>query len=390
MKCPIAHHRKKRGNSPALSNLNYTELDILVRKLAANLSTCPSLIIGYVPMKSLWDIAFFFAAWRLGKVVYPLSARLPHEERLKRFHRIGATPVSSTPASWEYKSDTLDLERFATLLETSSGDKIACHTMAAHFASASAVSEALKIFHSSKYGLILPLNHISGIASIIRTFLSGGQVLLPDEIENATHLSAVSTQIFRFQNQKRNLPYLEHLLVGGGPMPDTLKNSPYPIHTSYGMTEAGSTIAIDEKPLSHLNIKIHQGEILLKGASMMKGYFGKTNTEEWFATGNLGEIKNHTLQVYGRLDRAFISGGEKIQPEKIEKKLLAIEGVTQASVTPSEDEEFGQIPTANIECDFPISYNFIKKNLEKFFPSYMIPKKIIQGRINSKLTKMAD
>ena len=390
MKCPIALQRQQRANAPALSHLTYAELDLLVSRIAAGLSTISSPLLGTVPHGTVEDIALFFAAWRLGKAVYPLSFRIPEKERLKRFQSVKATPVTPSPATWEHKASTIDPNRLATLLETSSGCKIACHTLAAHLASANAVSSALKITSLSRYGLLLPLFHVSGIAPVIRTFINGGQLLLPDEVMDATHLSIVSTQLFRFHQKQLHLPHLTHLLVGGGPIHDPLKSSPYPIHTSYGMTEAASTITIDGKSLSHLQVELKQGEIFLKGSSMMQSYLGGEALKGWFATGNTGVLRDGNLDVLGRLDKVFISGGEKIQPEVIEKVLLSIEGVSQARVFPTDDPEFGQVPAAEIEIKHDLPFHEIENVLEKALPRYMIPKKIDKGDFSeSKLSKMS-
>jgi O-succinylbenzoic acid--CoA ligase len=347
-------------------------------------------LLGSVPHGTVEDIALFFAAWRLGKAVYPLSFRIPEKERLRRFQSVKAIGVTPSPANWEHTANTINPNQVATLLETSSGTKIACHTLAAHLASAIAVSSALKITSSSRYGLLLPLFHVSGIAPIIRTFINGGHLLLKKEVVDATHLSVVSTQLFRFDQKQLYLPNLTHLLVGGGPLPYQFKDLPYPIYTSYGMTEAASTITIDGKILPQLKVELKQGEILLKGSSMMQNYWGGETLKGWFSTGNSGELIDGKLDLLGRLDKVFISGGEKIQPEVVEKVLLSIEGVSQARVFPVDDFEFGQIPAAEIETKHDLPFYVIKKVLEKELPRYMIPKQIKKGNLGqSKLSKMS-
>ena len=64
----------------------------------------------------------------------------------------------------------------------------------------------------------------------------------------------------------------------------------------------------------------------------------------------MGQLdKEGYLTVTGRRDNMFISGGENIHPEEIEKALLSIKGVAQAIVVPKEDKEFGQRPIAFIK-----------------------------------------
>ena len=45
----------------------------------------------------------------------------------------------------------------------------------------------------------------------------------------------------------------------------------------------------------------------------------------------------------------FISGGENIHPEEIEKALVMIDGIRDALVVPVSDDEYGHRPAAFIE-----------------------------------------
>ena len=69
-------------------------------------------------------------------------------------------------------------------------------------------------------------------------------------------------------------------------------------------------------------------------------------------TKDLGRINaDGKLEIIGRKDWQFISGGENIQPEEIEAALLAIPGIRQATVLPITDPEFGERPIAFIDDD---------------------------------------
>ena len=66
-------------------------------------------------------------------------------------------------------------------------------------------------------------------------------------------------------------------------------------------------------------------EVWLKGAGLAMGYWRNgcvdplTNAEGWFQTKDKGQWLDNELVIQGRLDNMFISGGENIQPEEIEK-----------------------------------------------------------------------
>src|SRR5208337_783805 len=96
-------------------------------------------------------------------------------------------------------------------------------------------------------------------------------------------------------------------------------------------------------PYRQLSIS-SEGEILVKGEVLFKGYVtgAKLNLpvfDSWFPTGDMGQLdKSGCLTVTGRRDSMFISGGENIHPEEIERVLLSIEGIAEAIVIPKEDK----------------------------------------------------
>ena len=127
-----------------------------------------------------------------------------------------------------------------------------------------------------------------------------------------------------------------------------------------------------------------EGEILVKGEVLFKGYVagGKLNLPypslprmDWFPTGDMGQLdKEGCLTVTGRRDNMFISGGENIHPEEIEKALLSIKGIAEAIVVPKEDKEFGQ----QAHCFYQIargafSTRVFVKCLEADLPRFKIP-----------------
>jgi len=95
------------------------------------------------------------------------------------------------------------------------------------------------------------------------------------------------------------------------------------------------------------------GEILVKGGCLFMGYLEENgvrtarDSEGWFHTGDMGELSEEgRLTVLGRKDSMFISGGENIHPEEIEKALTSLEGIEEALVVPAPDAEYGMRPVA--------------------------------------------
>jgi len=365
-RCPIARWKEQQPNSLAIRSkhfsLTYAELDQLIKELT------PVSFIPTTPQPTPEQIALFFAAWRHGKPVYPLSFRLPESEKKKRY------------AITQLEGDLL--------LDTSgtTGDpKIVCHSLESLFLGAKEASQALSLTPDDRYCLNLPLSHISGIAIALRTFLTGATLLLPDLLFEATHLSLVPTQLYRFLKANQ-LPSARCLLIGGAPLPPHLFQEG--LYLTYGMTETGAMATLNPnarelhagKPLPHIELKLSpEGEILLRGESLFQNYLGqeKRKPGDWFPTNDLGKLTpDGNLEVLGRKDRQFISGGENIQPEVIEKALLSIPNILEAKVSPAPHPEFGMTPIAHIQATAPLSLETIHAQLADLLPRYQIPKKI--------------
>lgn len=107
----------------------------------------------------------------------------------------------------------------------------------------------------------------------------------------------------------------------------------------YGLTETSPVISFNRvdhyrfgtvgRPIDNIEVKIsEQGEILVKGPSIMKGYHHKPEeTAEairngWFHTGDLGAIDaDGFLKITGRIKELLVlSGGKKVATAVIEKE----------------------------------------------------------------------
>ncbi|MFE8730207.1 2-succinylbenzoate-CoA ligase, partial [Aeromonas hydrophila] len=92
-------------------------------------------------------------------------------------------------------------------------------------------------------------------------------------------------------------------------------------------------------PLPGREVCIREQEICVRGATLFAGYYRDGTLElsldgdGWFHTRDKGHFsENGELVVEGRLDNLFISGGENIQPETIEQRLVDHPAVAQALV----------------------------------------------------------
>ncbi|HEY1844835.1 MAG TPA: o-succinylbenzoate--CoA ligase [Buttiauxella sp.] len=262
-----------------------------------------------------------------------------------------------------------------TLTSGSSGmPKAAVHTAEAHLASAAGVLSAMSYGRDDSWLLSLPLFHVSGQGILWRWLLAGGCMAVRDlhplsgALQGCTHASLVPTQLWRLLEQEDPIT-LREVLLGGAAIPVELTRAAQArgvkCWCGYGLTELASTVCA--KPADGLpdvgealpgrEVKIVDEEVWIKATSLAAGYWqnGKItsllNEQGWFSTRDRGVLNGRRLTIIGRLDNQFFSAGEGIQPEEIERVLLAHPAVTQAFVVPVDDAEFGQRPVAVVEAD---------------------------------------
>ncbi|WP_085307841.1 AMP-binding protein [Planktotalea arctica] len=101
---------------------------------------------------------------------------------------------------------------------------------------------------------------------------------------------------------------------------------------------------------------VHQGEIMIRGNSVMKGYLkNQSATEEAFAGGyfHSGDIAvqhpDTHIQIADRAKDIIISGGENISSVEIEGTLMGHPAVSLCAVVAKPDDKWGEVPCAFVE-----------------------------------------
>ncbi|RDX95255.1 4-coumarate--CoA ligase-like 9, partial [Mucuna pruriens] len=96
-----------------------------------------------------------------------------------------------------------------------------------------------------------------------------------------------------------------------------------------------------------------QGELWVKGPSIMKGYAGDpeatsaTLVDGWLRTGDLCYFdREGFLYVVDRLKELIKYKGYQVAPAELEQLLLSHPEIKDAAVVPYPDEEAGQVPMA--------------------------------------------
>ncbi|NOI02572.1 o-succinylbenzoate--CoA ligase [Vibrio kanaloae] len=286
--------------------------------------------------------------------------------------------------------------------------KAVAHTLEQHLCSAVGLLDVFYFEQGDTWLLSLPMYHVSGLAIVHRWLAVGGCIKigtgqLETDIEECSHASLVATQLHRLLKSKQALT-LTHVLLGGSHIPEelALQAQQMGIETwlGYGMTEAASTVTaklVDASStagfvLNHRQLKIENQRIYIGGDTLASGYYhqGKltplVDESGWFDSKDLGQWDGEQVSIIGRADNQFISGGENIHCEEIERALTQLSSVKQAFVVPVEDSEFGFRPVAIVDSDeLPTKEWFAEQlqgNLERFkFPIeyYEMPEQEQQG-----------
>lgn len=380
-------------------------------------------------------IAFLFAIWRLEAIAFPLNPGIPDNELRTIFSESDTVFLICNKEKFDksdFKNiklidldvDILNIEKpvnlninensNSLLIQTSgssSESKIVVLNFSNLYYSAMGVLDMIELQRGDKWLLSLPLFHVGGLGVLMRCFIKAAGIViynkkksLFEEINgnNLTHLSLVTTQLYKLisdiktHKAKDLIPGLKSILLGGSSVPNELLKEALkfilPVYVSYGLSEMGSTVAIKRVFSNEINFsssgkvlkfrEVHiniDGEVLLKGATLFQGYLknGKINVSVdnngWFKTGDLGYLnENNELVLTGRRDNMFISGGENIQPEEIERILIEIPEIIESKVLPIEDKKFGFRPVAFLKIqngDLPdkeLITKYLNQKLSKF------------------------
>jgi len=191
----------------------------------------------------------------------------------------------------------------------------------------------------------LPLNHVFAQCHVMHTYFSncGTLILFPgfdmDKVVSAviehrvTRFYAVPTIFIRFLNNpesRKQLKSLNYVFSGGTSMPAEIVRRwvdafGIPIHEAYGMTETASIVTFNHlfrhkigsigMPAGIIELKVvdandnemkqgEQGEIIIRGPNIMKGYFGQREetatalSQRMAPFGRCGRIRSGGIFVY--------------------------------------------------------------------------------------------
>ena len=323
------------------------------------------------------------SVWERGDAVFPLDRRLPVAAQRSMLQGFGVATVISEDGETAL-SDGEPIEPGDALVIATSGSsgppKAAVLTHAAVEASARATSERLQVTDNDHWLACLPLAHVGGLSVITRSLITGTTLTVIDGFDTdvvsaseATLVSLVSTALQRID------PSLFRAIVLGGARPPA-DRPPHCIAT-YGLTETGSGVVYNSKPLNSVEIEIRDGEVHVRGPMLLRCYRDGTSpltSDGWLPTGDLGFLRDDgSLHVEGRRGDVINTGGEKVWPDDVERQLIQHPDIHDVAVTGLPDNEWGQIVAAFVVSARPnLSLDEIREHCRAQLPGYALPKQL--------------
>ena len=323
------------------------------------------------------------SVWERGDAVFPLDRRLPVAAQRSMLRGFGVATVISEDGETAL-SDGEPIEPGDALViatsDSSGPPKAAVLTHAAVEASARATSERLQVTDNDHWLACLPLAHVGGLSVITRSLITGTTLTVIDGFDTdvvsaseATLVSLVSTALQRID------PSLFRAIVLGGARPPA-DRPPHCIAT-YGLTETGSGIVYNGKPLNSVEIEIRDGEVHVRGPMLLRCYRDGTSpltSDGWLPTGDLGFLRDDgSLHVEGRRGDVINTGGEKVWPDDVERQLIQHPDIHDVAVTGLPDNEWGQIVAAFVVSARPnLSLDEIREHCRAQLPGYALPKQL--------------
>ena len=236
------------------------------------------------------------------------------------------------------------------------------------------VTKKLKFNQNSRIWMSGLINNTTGIIFSFGALYHGATLFFPDsrdvtkwliqiKLNNISHMMLRPVSLREFIQKiveiKLELPALEVIAYGASSLDVNLLELaqtliPCQWIQGYGLSETfGPFCWLDEtdhknkryfksvycigKPDETMEIKIEDGELLIRGDMLMRGYYSPINKaiksrSEWFSTGDYVELsEDGYLNLKGRISATLLSrNGHKIYPEEVENIIRQINYVEDA------------------------------------------------------------
>ena len=256
-------------------------------------------------------------------------------------------------------------------------------------ASAQMTGEYFKFEEGQNILLSLSVDTIGGKMIIIRSLEFKMQLIISDVVKNPLlnlheHIAFVSLVPYQLisilEESPEKLSLIDNILLGGAPVSKSLTNKiqnfPMNFHESYGMTETMSHVAIknlkDPIPnfiaLENISFTTSNDSLIIHAPHL--------GIEALETKDQVELISSIEFKWLGRKDFVIISGGKKVHPEMLEKKIES-HFKERFFITKEYDENLGEKIVLFVENKYTVELNnYIKEILKNKLDKHDIPKNI--------------
>ena len=223
--------------------------------------------------------------------------------------------------------------------------------------------------------------HVSGFMPAIRARVTGGHHLviagrfaesaaLPSVVlpsAGTKIISLVPAQLSRLLARADGEAWLrafDVILLGGSSVPAPLlaeiRMRRLPVFLTYGSTETAAACAlcpperiwsgeaVRGTPLPGVTFATNtQGVVTIATAALGIGLWPDAPLESPWVSGDRGDVAaDGSVKISGRADRLIVTGGEKVDPARVEQALLSTGLIKEALVLGMVDARWGEVVTA--------------------------------------------
>lgn len=412
----------ERGVSDESMTMTFGELFEYAEKFGRKLIKQPEKKLGILCRSELNTATAILSCFFAGKTAVPLSVRYGYRHTKKIIDSIGLGKII-TDDGITAVSDTVsmsddELGDVALIMCTSGTTGSPKGAMLTHNNLIANLNDISEYFHVSPGQRILisrPLYHCAVLTGeFLLSLIKGLDIVFDSKDFNPVRIAhrldegnisvmcgtpTIFYHICSLAGEKIH-GKLSTIAVSGECMTENtagVMRSVFPdadIYNVYGLTEASPRVSylppelFDEYPLSvgfplsSVSAKINDGELLIKGASVMKGYYGnpevtaKVKRSGWLHTGDIAEITDKGLIfIKTRKDNLIIRAGMNIYPQEIENALKSDPRIVEVLAYGEKRTTAGQKVCLKVVTN-GLTKSEVFSICKKLLPAYQLPDRI--------------
>jgi long-chain acyl-CoA synthetase len=246
------------------------------------------------------------------------------------------------------------------------------------------------------------LTNVSGISHVTACLATGATVLLGDGIEDIKNLSPTVLMIMGKLNHDivndaslspADFASVRVNVTGGSKITPELidafkEKTGVPLRVGYGMSEilcitvnkseSRDKLASVGKPTEHVQVKLVDDEVCVKGPNLMLGYWHEPQQSDWFRTGDLASCDADGFYWFkGRKKLLIVREGYNVSPIWVEEVLLKHPAIEQAAVIGQPDPSEGEVPIGFVTLKEAVPEGAIKDFIRPFLKPWEMPVRVI-------------